>query len=164
MSDIAGWLKVKTGISNSNLHFYQTKMSARKNYNKATWISLARIKLHQCEWNLVQIIGLNFWNFVSNHISIWLFVYFQTFMQIKTKFFWLQMKKPSEISALLVYSNVIHRNVNIYLWIYDEQKYFLMVFALYFVGSSLILKAKKKNCFYSISRQWNPCCSSNIAI
>ena len=108
--------KWKTGISNSNLHFYQTKTSARKNYSKETWISLARIKHHQREWNLVRIIGLNFRNFVSNPISIWLFVYFQTFMQMKIKFVWLQMKKPSEISTLLVYSNVIHRNVNIYLW------------------------------------------------
>ena len=43
------------------------------------------------------------------------------------------MKKPPENSALTVYSNVIHTNVNIYFRIYDEQKYFMMGFALDFV-------------------------------
>ena len=55
--------KWKTEISNINLHFYQRKMSARKNNSKETCISLPRIKLHQRKWNLVRIIGLNFWKF-----------------------------------------------------------------------------------------------------
>ena len=129
----------KTGISNISLHFHQTEMSARKNNGKETWTSLTRITLHQRKLNLVWIFGLNFQNVVSNSIYIWLFNSSQTFVQIKTKFFWFQTKKPPDNSALTVYSNVIHTNVDIYFRIYNEQKYFMVGFAPDFVGSSLIL-------------------------
>ena len=49
------------------------------------------------------------------------------------------MNKPRKNSALTACGNVIHTNVNIYIRINDERKYFMMGFALDFVGSSLIL-------------------------
>ena len=64
--------------------------------------------------NLIWIIGWNFQNIVSNYISIWLFNSFQTLVQIKTKLFWMEMKKSPKNRALTVCSNVIYINVNIY--------------------------------------------------
>ena len=97
-----------------------------------------RITLHKCEVNLIWIIGWNFQNFVFSSISIWLFNSFQTFVQIKTKLFWMEMKKSPKNSALTMCSNVVHTNVNIYFRIYDEQKCFMKGFSLGFVGSSFI--------------------------
>ena len=83
-------------------------------------------------------IGLNFPNFVSSTISIWLLNSFQPFVQIRTKFSWLEMKKRPVDSALTVRSNVIHSHVNIYFEVSDEQKYFMRGFFLDFDKSSLI--------------------------
>ena len=97
-----------------------------------------RITLHKCKVNLIWIIGWNFQNSVFSSISIWLFNYFQTFAQIKTKLFWKEMKKSPKNSALTMCCNIIHTNVKIYFRIYDEQKLFMKGFSLGFVGSSFI--------------------------
>ena len=111
-------------------------MSERKNSSKETSTSLTRIAFLQCEVNLMWIIGWNFQNFVFNSISTWLFNSFQTFVQIKTKLLWMEMKKPPDNSALTVCSNVIHTNVNIYFRIYNEQKWrdflFILLVCLWF--------------------------------
>ena len=49
------------------------------------------------------------------------------------------MKKLTKNSALTVCSNVIHKNVNIYFGIHNEQKCFMKGFSLGFVGLPFIL-------------------------
>ena len=54
----------------------------------------------------------------------------------------MEMKKPPDNSALTICTNEIHTKLYIYLVYFrinDEQKYFMVGFALNFVGSPLIL-------------------------
>ena len=57
-------------------------------------------------------IRLDFTNIVSNSISITLFDSFESFMQIKTKLFWLEMKKRLVNSAVTMCNNVMQIDFN----------------------------------------------------
>ena len=75
----------------------------------------------------------------------------------------MEMKKPPDNSTLTSCSNEIHKTLHLFSLLQnkDEKKYFMVGFALDFVGSSLILET---NCFKLIFYRWKASFSSNIGV